>query len=295
MKLEHEDVELFYKLHSHLLLFVNEKLKLLEHLKTVTEILDSDIKEKVKIRESLYQDRGLIEEFATSNPYNFNEEELNIVRSWKDFVNGKFYILRHLKKYCIFLSCESEDKAYGVKGLLNSFDEIVGTYLPIMTMAVLLPFKGEIIYDGILLSYNISFGSGIRKRLNETYEEAKAKYGIISSLNLLPSNQLEQNDEDTLRFYLKNQSNRQNYQTEISNLINKNRNLLILYHQELGKIHAKSYSKNLRELGFSNVWFAILSGMIIASEKTKQALELLLDNITPVSQRPLIYVFHLKK
>jgi len=293
MKLEKEDVELFYKLHPYLLLFVNEKFKLLEHIKTVKDILDSSMKEKVKIRELLYQNRELIEEFVKNNPYEFNEEELSIVKSWKEFVSGKFYIIRHLKKYSVFLSSESEDKAYGVKGLFNSFDEIVGNTLPIMIEAVLLPFKGEIIYDGIFLGYNISFGSGLRRSFNESYEEAKAKYGIISSLK--SSNELEQSDEDKLKFYLKNQTNRQNYQTQIKELINKNRDLLILYHQELGKVHSKSYSKQLRNLGFSNLWFAILSGIIIASGRTRQDLEHLLDNITPLHQRPLTYIFHLKK
>jgi hypothetical protein len=34
---------------------------------------------------------------------------------------------------------------------------VVGPYLPVLTQTVLLPFKGMIVYDGLLNSYRISF------------------------------------------------------------------------------------------------------------------------------------------
>jgi hypothetical protein len=48
--------------------------------------------------------------------------------------------------------------------------------------AILLPFKGRIIYDGLLQGYNISFGSGYRSDLNYIYSVAKQKERIITSL-----------------------------------------------------------------------------------------------------------------
>ncbi len=39
-----------------------------------------------------------------------------------------------------------------------------------------------IVYDGLMSSYNISFGPGIRRSLNESYKEAKASHGIVTSL-----------------------------------------------------------------------------------------------------------------
>jgi hypothetical protein len=52
----------------------------------------------------------------------------------------------------------------------------------VFTETVLLPFKDTIIYDGLLNSYNISFGPGYRRDLNETYKEAKQRIGIVTSL-----------------------------------------------------------------------------------------------------------------
>lgn len=53
-----------------------------------------------------------------------------------------------------------------------------------MVDAVLLPFKGGIVYDGLLQTYSISFGGGIRSDLNHTYMTAKQKEQIITTLEL---------------------------------------------------------------------------------------------------------------
>ena len=45
-----------------------------------------------------------------------------------------------------------------------------------------MPFKGKIVYDGLMSGYNITFGPGIRRSLNESYKKAKAVLGIVTSL-----------------------------------------------------------------------------------------------------------------
>lgn len=68
-------------------------------------------------------------------------------------------------------------------GLIDGLEEVVPAYdLPRMVDVVLLPFKGWIIYDGLLQGYNISFGGGIRSDLNHTYMTAKQKDRIITTL-----------------------------------------------------------------------------------------------------------------
>jgi hypothetical protein len=48
--------------------------------------------------------------------------------------------------------------------------------------AVLLPFESKIIYDSLLVPYSVSFGSGIRRSLNEDYRQAQECDGVITSL-----------------------------------------------------------------------------------------------------------------
>ena len=100
-------------------------------------------------------------------------------------MSGTFYVFRYLKKYTVFLSSEDQPTAYGVLALTDPFEDLVGPYLPVMTETTLLPFKDKIVYDSILNSYRISFGGGIRRSLKESYENAKQRRGIVTSLPIV--------------------------------------------------------------------------------------------------------------
>jgi hypothetical protein len=98
-------------------------------------------------------------------------------------LHGKFYILRELKKYTVFLTADKKPPvAYGVVALSQPFEELIGPRLPVLTETVLLPFKDMIVYDGLMSGYNISFGGGIKRMLNEEFRGAKARHGIVTSL-----------------------------------------------------------------------------------------------------------------
>jgi hypothetical protein len=74
-------------------------------------------------------------------------------------------------------------KAYGVLGLVSPIQEIIPSRaLPVLVEAVLLPFEGKIIYDSLLTPYSVSFGSGIRRNLNEDYRQVQERGGVITSL-----------------------------------------------------------------------------------------------------------------
>lgn len=53
--------------------------------------------------------------------------------------------------------------------------------------AVLLPFKGSIIYDGVLQASNIFFGGGIKRDLKEIYMRAKQNNRIIERFDSAPT------------------------------------------------------------------------------------------------------------
>jgi len=55
--------------------------------------------------------------------------------------------------------------------------------LPTYLKTVLLPFKGKIIYDGLIEGYNLFMGSGISASLRNTYRAAKQQGKIIESLD----------------------------------------------------------------------------------------------------------------
>lgn len=95
----------------------------------------------------------------------------------------------------MFLSTTNPAIAYGVLALSQPFEESIGPFLPVLVHSVLLPYKDKIIYDGLITSFNISFGPGIRRNLNQDFKEAKARHGIVTSL---PMAQQEPMPSDTM-------------------------------------------------------------------------------------------------
>ena len=183
MLLEPHDVDLFFRLHRALMFFVNQRLKVIPDTRASPEefaALPPGV--RLKVRDGLSANPDLIESFAAENPARLSDDELDIVRSWRHLVAGRFYVFRELKKYTVFLSTDNRPVAYGALALSQLFEDLIGPYLPVLTQTVLLPFKDKIVYDGLMSSYNVSFGPGIRRNLHQDFKEAKQRHGIVTSL-----------------------------------------------------------------------------------------------------------------
>lgn len=289
MKLSKQEVDEFYELYHHLLFYVNKKLNINKKIKSRGDIWKIPLEEINEIRNRLYKKPELIGSFVRENPFKFSDKELEIIKNWKNFVKGNFIVLRYMKNYTIFLDAQ-KPMAYGVLALQSSFEEIL-PFLPVAVDAVLLPFKNNIIYDSLLNVYNITFGGGIKRELNEAFQKAKMMFGIVTSLP--PPEEKKLTDADKLKFYLRNRTNREIYAEEIERLINKDETLLTIYHQEMGKYYARKYKKKLMEIGIKKGWFALLDGLIVGSGKNKKEVEENILNMVPKEKRKFVYIFGL--
>jgi hypothetical protein len=163
--------------------YANNRLGLLPGITSPEQYATVPSEEKLKVRQTLWDDPQLLAAFVAGNPANLPPEALQIVQSWQRRVAGEFYILRYLQRHTIFLSAGEDARVYGVLGLYDHLEAVMlGRPLPIRVRGVLLPFKGRVVYDGLLESYAITFGSGIRSELNELYQRAKQQGVIIESL-----------------------------------------------------------------------------------------------------------------
>lgn len=269
------EYNLYYKLQFALLFFVQRKYNVPDNatINSPEQLrYDTTTEDKLKVRECLYEHIDSIGAFTKENPEKFTEAELAIIESWKHFLKGRFYIMQYLKDYAIFLSAGKTEKAYGVKALMSDFDEVVSYDPPVLVDAVLLPFKNQIIYDGLLSPAPVLFGPGIRRDLQQSYQEAKARFGIIMSLPE-PTVTAKQNDEELLKFYLKNEKNREYYTEEIQQLLDKKPKLIDVYHQAMGQSHARSFIKTLHSIGITRAWFATIQGVIVASGTSQKEVE----------------------
>ena len=144
MLIEPRDVELFFRLHRTLMFFVNQQLKVIPNkLDTPEEFSALSPNVRLKVRDALSADVDLIQSFVADNPARLSDDELDIVRSWRHLVTGRFYVFRELKKYTVFLSTTDPAIAYGVLALSQPFEEFFGPSLPVLTQTVLLPFQGR--------------------------------------------------------------------------------------------------------------------------------------------------------
>jgi len=182
MLLSPDDAELFFKLHRSLMLFVNRRLGVVPDIASPEEFAALPPETRLEVRNAFLDEMDLIDSFVEENPENFSDDEMKIILSWHHQVSGRFYAFRQLKKYMIFLSTDDPPVAYGVVALSEPFENLIGSYLPVMVEAVLMPFKDKIIYDGLLSGYNITFGGVIKRSFNDSYRTAKQRLGIVTSL-----------------------------------------------------------------------------------------------------------------
>ncbi len=182
MILSSQETQRFYRIWWALLRFVNRERKLFPDLPDNPEVGSLPWQQSVDLRQALWEDPALLQSFIEENPYSLSQADIDLVSSWQRRLEGRFFILRHLKKYSIFLDSGDPPRAYGVLGLVSPVEEIIGPETPLMVEAVLLPFEDRIIYDGMLQPYSVYFGRGISDDLDLSFRDAKEREGIITSL-----------------------------------------------------------------------------------------------------------------
>lgn len=288
MILSTEDKDLFFRLNWSLLFYVNKKYPVINGINT-PDFKNQDLNKVFEIHEKIFANTELIDSFVAENPFNFIQDELDIIKSWKNFVKGRFFIVSHLKNHSIFLT-DDEQKAYGVIGLIDEIEDITPPYLPSLVSTVLLPFKSKIIHYGLFQLHDIRFGSGIKKDIQAKYQIAKSKFGIILSLDT-PISEAKGSDEELLRFYARSEANRVQFWDEISQLLRENPLLNNIYYQEIGKSNSRRVKKRLSEIGLASRWFAIFEDIIIASGQTEQEVKAQVDSLLPETKRNCVHIF----
>ncbi|MHB8124952.1 MAG: hypothetical protein ACYDEJ_04785 [Desulfitobacteriaceae bacterium] len=184
MYLGEQDAILFYKSWMMVLEFINQKYQVIPGLTKMVNATMLNPQEVLQIRNKLWDDETLLEEYIHLYGKSLTIREFELIKSWKNKLVGRFILLKHLKKYSVFMQEDMGGKLYGVLGISNPIgDMFPPAKLPIYVDAVLMPFEGKIIYDSFLIAYRIQFGSNIKRRFREDYRKIKEKDGIITMLS----------------------------------------------------------------------------------------------------------------
>ncbi len=149
MQLSPHQTERFYRIWFALFHFVNEQRQLVPRLPDVPTEGSISPPDAFKLRNALWADETLRERFIATNPVGLPAADLAVVESWRYRLAGTFFIVRHLKKFSVFLVDQPLEHAYG---------------------------------DSLLQPYTVTFGANIRHRLNETYRTIQEREGITTTL-----------------------------------------------------------------------------------------------------------------
>jgi len=179
MKLTPEQADRFYAIWWPLLSYVNDRRRLFPGRPAATDRAPLTFKEALPLRAALWADESLREAFVAENPAGLVAADLATVASWKHRVAGMFTVWKHYKKHSIFLH---DREAFAVLGLRSTLEEIMPMPPPMWVDAVLLPFDGVIVIDGLMTSQNVLLGPGIRRGLKEEYDDAIERGAVRTSL-----------------------------------------------------------------------------------------------------------------
>ena len=178
MSLEQSDAELFYKLWFPLLDFVNSKYHVCPETEAIDQRQGVDACDAKAIADYLWSHIGVIEEYPAAAE--LSNEYAQIVAGWKQRKPGRYILERHLKKGPVFISAE-DGAVYMVKGLFSTWAEMLGER-PVLLDTVIIPFRGSIISDGLVVPYRICFGKGATEDFKEVYINAKRNHTIRFSI-----------------------------------------------------------------------------------------------------------------
>ena len=294
MMLSMESEDRFLDLYAHLLVYVNDRFDVIEDIETVQDISERSTGELLPLRERLYEEEtaAIIDAFVEENPADLAEDDLGTVAGWTDYEFGEFVVIRHLSDYAVFLDWDDPPQAFGVKAVRMSFSDLwPEERLPVFVSSVaLLPFEEQIVTDGWLAIKRLVAGGNLSTDIDDSYEEAKHRFGIIETLPA--PDEAEKSDAEQLRYYMKNKRNRERYAEEITDLKNKSNDLERIYHQEMGKARARSLGRELRETDLREAYFGIYDDRIVASGTSEQQVREILGDILPDGKATHPYIYH---
>lgn len=189
MTLSDADADVFFHLWSCVDAFVSRRTGVDEDVQTPEDAHEAGPVQLGPIRAALWRERALLHAFIAENPDGLSDDELAVVGAFQHAVPGKFYVERVLKAHAVFVSTTTR-RVYLVGGLRDRIDDLLASARPVGFAAVvdtvLLPFRGGIVWDGVVGLHNVSFGPGVRERFRDAYLTAKERGEIFSVLDGAP-------------------------------------------------------------------------------------------------------------
>jgi hypothetical protein len=159
--------------------FAADATGIVEELKQKEEKMDINQLRK-KLRDAWCNDTTIIDNFIASDKHTLEQEHKDIVLGFKKHVKGKFVCMKYFPEYAVLNPVEEPGIFYGVKGLSEDFEEMIRISPPYVLETVLFPYKGAIIWDGLVATYNVPINRVIAKNIIEEAKQAR-RHNLITT------------------------------------------------------------------------------------------------------------------
>jgi len=186
VKLTEDEARQLYRLLHALLAHVHLTEGLEPPVETAEDYARLPPEAQCSARVRLSEKPELLATFLEGQRAQLTPEDVGIVEEWRRVVPGKFTVVKALKSGAV-LCGGPENRHYLVLGIEQPLEAALGGWpLPAFVETRLLPFKGRIVYDGILARYPVLLGSGMRGSANRDYQAARRRGQVLTSLTPLP-------------------------------------------------------------------------------------------------------------
>ena len=171
-----KDCDLFYKLYFALLEYTNQEYKINETLKIYKSKYLNPADLYPIVNKFFENKETIVDKVVKENPYKLNRLELEYLKDFKRGIRDKFIIYKYEKEYTLI---SNNNTIYMVKGLRCPIDEIIDYKdLPYPVETSLIPFRGFIVYDGMIAGYEMNISMSMKKNLLKEAEEFPKVYKL---------------------------------------------------------------------------------------------------------------------
>ena len=170
MVLDDEQNERFFDVMDALLYYVNDRFQVVESFTLDFTSPIDDVKCSL-VAHALWENVAIIDDFVRDNPYRLDNRSLAVAASWKSALPGLFTLVRYQSGRALLMN---EAGVFSVCGVTYELEQEIGP-APAYVEMVLLPFEGQIVYDGFLQAYDADKTPAEAQRIQDEFENRCAK------------------------------------------------------------------------------------------------------------------------
>jgi hypothetical protein len=156
----------------------------LDHYNTIKEdtiILDDTVLGiRLKARTYWQNNQHIVNDYISSNK-KLSPDDIEIIQKWRNVEREIYVLVKHYPEYSVFLSTKNQ-AVYGVLALTDDFSDVIPSKLPVFLETSLLPYKGQIVWDGIAAFFTCTVKQEVLDLFYKECETRKLNGTIITNL-----------------------------------------------------------------------------------------------------------------